>query len=545
MKSRRTFPFSVFLLFLFIGSLFFVLPTFSGQVFLSPDETANAVFARQFGSIGTFRIEDPLLNFYPWLHARSVVTNSGALTPVGFLGMPFLLGVLHALGGDALLVLFTPLLALSVCYPIWRLTASLGKSPQYAAVLTWLTFPTVILYANRGLFPNLVVVSLTVWAAFCVYTALRSEKKRDASALLLASGALTGLALVIRPVEIVWIAPWLLLAAYLGSVINKKTTPDSVWGPFKWIRRSLPRVFYGAGMGRREGLLFLLPLLPVVGLLAVLGKQTYGAWFTPGYNVRDPLSVVSSQIAAPVGETKTSLLPFGFHPRNVWFNVKSYFIIYLWPWFILAVAGVAAFWKDKKRRIWIAASLWTIGSLLLVYGQGLYQDHVRVGEVSLANSFLRYMLPVAVIAVFLMASLTAWIRKQVKGGMWLAGAILFFVSAFGVWTAFGRDDEGILQNSIELQRYAAVREQTSQYFTSGTVIFSERSDKIFFPAFRVVSPLPSETDMLLLIRADIVPVALYLRTMDADGRQAWIDKGVLLEPIVESGNETLYHAIAL
>ncbi|MBU2508843.1 hypothetical protein KKE33_00460 [Patescibacteria group bacterium] len=520
MLKRQKFPFSVFILILLLSTSFFILPSIGSSIFLSPDETAVAVAGRALSENGTFRVSSDLLQEYPWAHPRSWVTQNSYIVPVGFLGMPLIASGLWNLAREYGLALFTPLLVLSVLLPLWGFTRSFGRLGQTGAIVGWMTFPTVILYANRGLFPNLVVVCLTIWAAWLVQRP-RSDIRGPTSLRIIIAGALAGLALIIRPVEAVWVLPWILVAYSTTKELKNKRTKEHI----------------------QSAIYFLIPLLIVCAIGAGLAWKTYGSPFAIGYQLRDTVtsSNVEQNFQLPTSSFQLPALPFGFHPRNVWFNVHSYIIEYLAPWFILAVVVLTLTWEDKRARIWIYLSAWTLAILALIYGQGLYQDHVQPNFVSLANSFLRYMIPIAAIGAISLGWFAGYLNKRfAKKGIVVALIITIILGAFGIWTAFARDDEGLLQNRVELVRYYSIRSQAQEWLDEGAIILSDRSDKIFFPAFHAVSPMPNEERVKELSETSGHDVALFIRTLDEERAEVWKDADLELVLLFTSGNEGLY-----
>ncbi|MFH1078623.1 MAG: hypothetical protein V1745_05095 [Patescibacteria group bacterium] len=492
-----------------LGVGFFMLSVSGGQVFLSPDETAVAVAGRFFAENGSFRILDPLLTGFPWLHPRSFVSTGEALVPVGFLGMPFLMAGIWKLFGDVGFVLFTPLLALSAVIPLWSATKRWGKTGQVATLVGWLTFPSVMLYANRGLFPNLPVLCLAIWASWAT--------SRKGIAPLVIAGFLTGLAAFIRPTELVWVGVWVGAAYFLTHPL--KTTP---------LRRHA-----------RDIAMMAAPFVAVALVGAFLAWSTYDSPFTVGYQLRDPSTeaVVTTAAASQVSWFES--WAFGFHPRNVWHNATSYLVTFLFPWAMLALIGAVVAWKDKAERRWLFVAAWTVGILCCIYGQGIYQDHVKPDAVTLGNSFLRYLLPVSVIAVLALGKVASWIASTMgRAGFALAVLTIALTASLGIWTATVRDDEGLSQDRIELVRYAAIRADAADALDASTVILSDRSDKIFFPVFRAVTPMP--TDDRIKTLSMTTPVAVFIRTLDDVSRTTWADQGFALEPVIDAGNETLY-----
>jgi len=512
--SERLHALIVWAAVLLSGAVYLILPSVGTTVFLSPDETAVAVAARSQVETGSFATTMESVKTIPWLHPRSFVAQDNRIVPVGFLGMPALIAFVVRVVGDTGMVLSTPFLVLLTIIPLWSLSRAWGRAAQLSVVVAWMTFPTVMLYANRGLFPNLPVVCLTVWT---VWFLVRCPHRAGYAA----AGALFGFAASIRPTEV----PWMLL--WCATAFAATTRGQS-------IQTRLLRL--GS---------FLIPCAIAMGLMAWVGHETYGSWFSAGYQLRDP---VGSSVAAPAASSApVSVLqtwPFGFHPRNVWFNVKSYLLWYLAPWAAISAVALGMLWRDKKRSLVIVAVA-TAAFLALLYGQGLYQDHVRVQNVSLANSFLRYMLPLVPLAVFGLGYLVSRLVRMSRVGIAASIVLVIGVAAFGVWTATIRDDEGIIANRTELFRYAAIRAESQGLLDPSVVILSDRSDKIFFPTFAAVSPLPSVERIRSLLVEARIPVALFIRSVTDAQRDTWRASGIDLVALLEAGNETLYLAVPL
>ncbi|MFA5936179.1 MAG: hypothetical protein WC787_05005 [Patescibacteria group bacterium] len=501
-----------------LGTTFLFLPSVGARIFLSPDETAVAASVRSFVETKSFSIIDPIFFSTPWAHPRSFVVTENRMVPVGFLGMPALLVIPYrALGGYAFM-LFTPLLALLTVIPLLSFTKKWGRLGQLATIVGWMTFPLVILYANRGLFPNLPVICLTIWAAWIIW---RSEDHAE----LVIAGILAGMALLIRPIEAVWVLPWV---AYAFIDRERGTKQLQRWNAALYI---------------------IVPLFIVCLVGAWIGKETYGQWLISGYQLRDPIINAGAEVTTVAPAASKSWFeswPFGFHPRNVLFNVRAYLMGYLFPWFLLMVGTVLLLWREKTSRRFILLAAYTIGVLSLIYGQALYQDHVRINHVSLANSFLRYLLPVSVFAALSLGWFVSLVRRSFpRYGMVFALIVTTSMGLFGWWTAFARDDEGLIQNRIELLKYTEVRREAASALDPLTIVFSERSDKLFFPIWRAVSPMPTKERLHELLESGKTPVAFFLRTAMPEQIESWRVYGFKLEPVFEAGNETLYRVTIL
>lgn len=495
-------------LFFLQSTLFFIIPSLGTAVFLSPDETAVAVVARAFGKTGSMRIEDGILAEAPWMHPRSFVTAGTAMVPVGFLGLPVIAGAVWKLLGEWGLAFFVPLLAVSAAYPLWRLTGAFNAPARIATVATWLSFPTVVLYANRGLFPNLVVVCMALWVSF-----LLTQNVRWARVL---AGILAGFALAIRPIEAVWMIPWFVFFWTRGA---QKRRADI--GTILWV---------------------VVPIAAVLAGMAILAWKTYGSPFAVGYALRDP--VVLQTARTDVAPSVT--WPFGFHPRHVMFNVRSYLVGFLGPWTALAVIAAFVAWGTRRAEPVLWLSAWTVAALCLVYGQAIYQDHVGLNVPSFGNSFLRYLLPLAPLYAVATGAVVAWMTERWRGGagVLVSAALVVCAVSLGSWTALSRDDEGVRAGAVELLRYISIRRETLEQLGPQAIVLSERSDKIFFPTFRVASPLPDRSMIRRLAAFAPVPVALFSSTLDDDAVASWKAEGMDVLPVFQTERETLYEIVA-
>src|SRR3989338_3674482 len=465
-----------------------ILPRTTTALFASPDETAVMLFARAWSPTVGFRLPHRLprdLADLVGLHPRSTVRQGDALVPVGFLGMPFLVMLAERVF-TGLGAYLTALLVLSPASPLWRLARRVSARVAWVTTLIYLTFPTILLYANRGLFPNLPVVAFGLWSVWA-FRVVRGPWS------VVIGGLTLGLALTIRPTEALWLLPWIAWAIWMS-----KTT---------W---------------RRILVACVVTTIVCLGGLW-LAYQTYPGprgWIPPiGYFLRDSTleTVPGSEPALsevegfPVPDVS---LPFGFHPRVMWRNVWTYFGSTLGPWFAASVLGAVIAVRrrrDTLTRSFILVAGWTVGILLLVYGQAVYTDNIR-GSASLANSFLRYMLPLTPLVAFGIALLVEDARTLPKRGTLVATGLVVFFALYGVAVALNGDEESVLNTERQLVRYAEIRRLADENLDPGTVILSERSDKIFASGdFVAVSPFPPPETIDAIVRSSTT-VVLFHRT---------------------------------
>jgi hypothetical protein len=336
------------------------------------------------------------------------------------------------------------------------------------------------------------------------------------------SGMALGLALAIRPTE----APWVL-----------------VWFVVAWMLRERPE----NGLNLKAMLKIAAPLLASLSLVLLLACfvswKTYGHPFVVGYLLRDPLLPISNIELPHVATTFSprNILPFGLHPRAMWFNIKQYLFGYLGPWMLLAFVALVVSVRKKEARWVIALGVWTFGMMLLVYGQSVYQDSVGPHLVGTANSFLRYTLPLLPFFLLSVASLIAWIDKRGGGprGHALAWLVVIGLGVFGTWSGLTRDSESVLVSSKELPIYQKIREQAVRSIPAGALVVSERSDKIFFPIFAAATPLPSKEEIKRAVRLKSDIYYFGSRVTGAETSK-WTNAGLALAPVFQEGSQVLY-----
>jgi hypothetical protein len=162
-----------------------------------------------------------------------------------------------------------------------------------------------------------------------------------------------------------------------------------------------------------------------------------------------------------------------------------------------------------------------------------------VGAVTIGNSFLRYLLPVAV----LVSVSVAYLHERARGYLPAAAGMTFFcvaLSLFGVYRAVNGDDESLLATRPELERYEDVRVAAGEWFGAQDVIISERSDKIFFPEYRAVSPMPRGEEVGRLVNAKEIQVGLYVRPLSQKEKDKWRKYGVEPVELASYARERLY-----
>lgn len=517
-------------LFAVTGLLLSYLP-FSGlNIFLSPDETGVFVAAKQWAEQGKAIIDENLATSIPWLHPRSWISHEAAIVPVGFLGWPWIISWFIRILGTSAAPVGAMLIIISCIYPMYRLMRPIGKAPAFIGTIIAVTSPAFLLYGNRSLFPNAAIIALAIWSAWMfrdLVVPAKSDGWSDRIKFIL-FGILSGLMLAIRPVESVWIIPWFVVLGW------------------NW-RPSL-----------KQSLWIVLGLFLALAPLAWEAQVAYGGFWKAGYWMKGN-SLITTTAPIPQNIYSPELFPFGIHPKSIAANAYSFLGMTLFPWmvpllimFALVAIGIV---KDDSQPSWQArlkkfvsgtrgkyflAALWTFSFLVLYYGNGRYLDNIN-GNATIGNSYIRYLMPIG----FISALSLAWIYRLAsisKYGRPVVVAIAVLLAFTGIWRAYAADEEGLIAGRKELVRYTEIRQAMGQWFKPGDIILSERSDKIFFPVYRAVSPLPPIDEASLLSAAveQGTGLGLYVRPMAQAQADLWRKVGLEPVELASFGREKLY-----
>jgi len=551
MTLEKREKFAIWGLLVFLFALASILPSVLTTTYASPDETATAIVAQNIAARGQAFLIEPLAQVFPWLHPRSWVSAGEHIVPVGFLGWPWLMSFFSGVNHGAWLSWIAALIIVSSAWPFYHLLRRYyGMVPAWWGTLVAFTLPPFILYADRSLFSNAAVIAIGLWSAWMISVIARSESASDAAISdhaerllrrmtprndgIFLLGFLSALTAAIRPIELLWIIPWWLWAA-------------RGWRPSK---QDWQMIGLGASI-------VFIPMM-------VLAYQTYGTALGFGYLMRDNISTLSQLQPTTYNPQPTLQLPFGFDVHHILKNIMAYFIRLLWPWMLIVVVALYVAWKDRRslqvfKSTPFVLVAWTMFVMLIIYGSGWYADHIGFWAPTIGNSFLRYTLPLALFIGWAAAYLwkyfgdanTPAIRRT---GIWRnekrSGApsqkmvamiiIGIFLVGFGIYRAVFADDESLRFTRVELQRYGAIRASAHVWFEPGDVIASETSDKIFFPDFRAVSPLPPKTELARLARLSGQRVGFFGRPLSQEQKDAWLAVGLEAQELASFSRERLY-----
>ncbi len=522
-------------LILLYGVSLFALTWGFGDVVNSPDEAANLFFAEQFAEQGTFAVAQPLYETsFGLLHPRSMVTFAGSLLPGSFLGLPVFAGGLQALFGDGAQFFVTPILLVLALFA-WRGTVyHLFDNARLAnlSVFFLAIHPGFWYYGMRVMMHNAAFVAcllLAIW--FLVVKPLQVHIHwKDIDPII--GGGLVGLALFFRGSEILWV----LGALFILSIFL-------LWR--KWVSwRVVTSIVIGLFLG----------MLPTL----FYNTTTYGDPFTTGYTAVESLFEVTA--AASTVETEVEsrsliasiLFPFGFHERVLLRNGWRY-IFALYPW-ISSFSVLGFFWwifdkKDRKKKEWriftslaLGVSTW----LVLMYGSWVVYDNPDPTAITLANSYVRYWLPIFVFGSVFAAYA---VEKFWADRSWYRSFVISFILLFSLGLSmnllwFGVD--GVLDTRQALESYEEKRAEVLSLTEDNAIIVVDYADKYLFPHREVVVPLRSEsTYSHLSALREIAPLYYYGLTLPEEDllylqEEKLSSYGLTIDPVQEIMNETLY-----
>jgi len=492
-----------------VGSLVMARP---GKLYVSPDETANAFFIDAFADSGKLYVFESLnVAFNDLIHPRSVLSVDARLVPAGFLGLPVLYGTLSLIGAW-IIPLLTPILAAIAVFAWYGIVRRIfdRDTARLSAVLLAL-HPAWWYYTARGLMPNVPFLSLLligVW--FLVVRPIRAAQERMSRLDLVFGGVAIGLAVFIRPSEVVWIAiAGLFVAAYYRRAVSVK-----------------------------DIVLVVLSACLALAPLPFLNRDLYGNAFATGYTAGgesgDPDPLLSTPqpiepepiIAEDAPEWWGSfqgiiepILPFGFHPRNLARAVTWYALGLFW-WLTLltiigfpmaaATKGLAKEYKQSRRAYLIAGGLAT-GWLFLLYGSWVIHDNPDPSTVSIANSYIRYWLPFFVWTTPFVAGAIHWVSRRAITPLArtvATVAIVLLIAGLNIRAVFFAPEDGLVHAAEVMERSKEIQTRVLQRTEDSAVIIVDRADKLFFPHRAVRYPLRDEVTYALMPRI-VLQAPLY------------------------------------
>ncbi len=555
-----------------------------GFTFLSPDESANAFFARTFAETGRLFVEEPLnAELGDALYPRSVISLGARVVPVGFFGVPLVFGAVAAAFGPWAMAAVTPLLA-ALTVLAWAAVCGrlFGERIGWLSGMLFAVHPALWYYASRSFMPNVPFLAFLTFAAFFLVARPFADgragrwmekvvgARKELLPLLDAAcaGLCFGAALLIRPAEGLW------AGAAMAAVL--------------WWTRAKGRAMW------RMPAAFAVACLVALAPWPLLNRDLYGGALNTGYT---PTATVSSDdngragYAAPDDRDPTTMreadvkeaepgwqemsgreateaaslrdrietalepvLPFGVHPRLAWGEFQMYGWGMFWWMFLLAAVGVPAFFRSQQGRAgarWRYAALaaGVSGWLWIMYGSWSFHDNPDPTQITIGNSHVRYWLPIFLLMTPLAAAGVDWALghlRSARARAVLLGGLFAVLLALCVRTAWFMPQDGLRDALAALEQSAIARERVLARTEPDAVVIVDRADKILFPHRRVLYPLREErTYALMPLIAARAPLYYYGITFPPRD-VAWLNAeklpplGLQIEAVETVGEETLY-----
>ena len=519
------------LLILFLASIFFfvssgVLSINMPWIFNSPDENANAVFAKLVQSKNYLTFVEPI-NYLAQgiVHPRSVIAVRSFLTPVSFLGLPILYGFLAKVTGAMAMRFFTPLLAIAAIFAWRRLVEHLFKSRTIALLSSLFVFfhPGFWYYSGQSLMHNVPFVCFLILSAYLFFV---KPIKKDFISMFL-SGLCLALAIAFRTVEVIWIAPIVLI---LGVRFYKNILKKDLIG-------------------------FIIGLFVILVPLLFVNNALYGNPFTVGYTYHEPSSAVV------LIQNPDQAFPLLSYIKSILKNSWNYSVT-LFPWLSFgSFIGLLAVLGSKKKISALSPTMkWYAGITVLVtlflwifYGSWNFNDNPDPTLITIGTSYIRYWLPIFVLISPYLAFAIVWLVDRMhhvfSRRLVLVGLTLLLIG-LSVQPVFFAED-GLLSARSAMLSFVEKQAKIFSLTEKDAVIVVDRADKYLWPERRVVVPLRSDSTFealpLLLKEGPLYYFGITFPESDlTDLNSVQLPPfGLQIEFVETMNEESLYHFYAM
>jgi hypothetical protein len=445
-------PAGLLLLFFLYASFYFI----TGPSFTSPDETANYHFANQYGDGQTFRISSSVED-HSIIHPRSVNVNAdGDYVPVGFLGMPLFYGGLAKIFGSYSILFFPAFIAIIGIISFYLICAILfdRKTATIGAILL-ATLPPWWYYAARGYLPNVTFLSLLL-ASVASFLTAKNNTSAIKSILLLVSGILFAFALLVRPIEFIWVVVFILIA-------------------FSSLKKSVKL---------RDTAFFVLPIIFLLIYYFNLADGLYGNALLTGY---DALSEGTIEQLSLFKRAEQLVFPFGIDIIGSFSKFWAYSIQLLSVPLIFTVIGlIGAVKSGVHKKYSVGLALISI-YLIVYYGSWEIADHPDTSRVSIGISYMRYWLPIYILSIpFTVKGIEYVSSFSKKYRIVLGSVFLAFCLTWGGYIVYNQSDDNLGEIASTVVQYKKIQQKVVEQVEESAIIVSQRNDKVFWPIHEVI-----------------------------------------------------------
>ena len=497
-------------LILLLAAVLFFLGTASFNYFtqkndfvkwLSPDESANYTFSKLYAQAGRLSFfEKYNLVAGDIIRPRSFRSDYGWLKPVSFLGIILIYGKIASLTSYKVIPYLTPFFAaLGLIFYYLLIKEIFGKRNALIAALFLASFPPLIYYSARSLFHNVLFMVLAMAGFYFAVVSVKKIKWYWADLLIGLAGAFTGLAIMTRASELIWLAPvWLII----------------------WL-------FNIKKVGLIKPVIFLFFVLFSLSPMFYYNKILYGAYWQGGYNEmnRSILNMAGAGNAIiKSGEIKNNLIQikdnffhFGLQPlkslKMLYYYFAPIFYWLFWPAVLGWLLLLFKFRKWKKRHFAYFTALAAASAILILYyGSWNFHDNPDPKSFTIGNSYVRYWLPIYLgampLAAIFLVKLSNLFKKKylIYSVRALAMVLVFVVSLKFVLTGSA---ESLIKSAKNQLAARAELNQVVGLTENQAIIITRYHDKLFFPERKVIVGLFDDDNMIKQYAALIRRLPVY------------------------------------
>ncbi|MEA3398535.1 MAG: glycosyltransferase family 39 protein [Patescibacteria group bacterium] len=486
---------------------------------LSPDETANYVFAKLYAQEKDIRIFEGY-NLYAndIMRPRSFRSDYGELKPVSFLGMILIYGKIAALTSCKIIPFLTPFFgAIGIIFFYLLIRKLFGPRNALISASLLTVFPPYVYYSARSMFHNvLFVVLLIIGLYFFVLMAKKNnpvKQWKDLSAAFwrgwlyaALAGYFFGLAIAVRTSELLWLLPALLIL-WLFNVKQIGLTKLAISASF--IGMALLPVFYWNQI---------LYSFPYFGGYPEMNSSLAGIAQNSSEFVKTTFLGETSKYKEIINNIKNNIFYFGFQPKQSIEMFYFYFIsMFPYIFFPSAIGSILYYSRVKKigkkhiAYLFAGAVISTV--LIFYYGSWGFHDNPDPDSITIGNSYTRYWLPVYLGALpfaawFIMVITRLVFPKKcfkknsqrttsrnffIKSLRILIIAVVYFTSL--QFVLFG-SEEGLQFVAFRQWQAKQEREKVLALTEHNAAIITQYHDKLFFPERKVIVGLFDDKNMI-------------------------------------------------
>lgn len=476
----------------------------------SPDEAANQLFIQHLATTGQYRVDEhTTAEVLKSIHPRSTAVKGQFLASGSFVGLVQVGAVLQKIFSSAGVRMFTPLLSLAGLWAMffvfrrfwsrWWALFAVALIALHPAFFEFATLP----YLHNGAF--VAGLLITGWGLLRLL-----ERPTTVNAIL--TGAAFGLALLFRPVEVLWTAPAIAIV-----LIARK-----LW--------------------RELGIVALLTIVFQLPWL-IANQSMYGSLLSSGYTPNGLLQDESGAVSL-LAPAKSVITPPGGQWSWHWLSsVWWYYILFLPSWSLLSIIALGRYLKRKFinwQKILKLTLICVVGVFPFVYygTWNLYPQLPASVNGALA-SYVRYWIPLYIVMtpgviIILRSFSRRWICMA-------AGILLLITQVVLIWS---HPVSGLAARFRGDRQHAATRQYILTHTPSDAVVFAGPADKYILDQRFAVYQIPSVNIDWQLMHDVVAQRPTYVFAnpgyITPSLLSAAVSHGIDILNISQQGNEALY-----